>query len=121
MSLRHTAPDGHVVVSHHHVDWLSPSGLGTWGDVRLALVGTAGTIEVRSNIDPAGQPGGEHLILVDAEAPRRVDVSAVALDWATRLRADVLDGSDTFQPHEHAAAACRIVLNAQRVADEGQP
>ena len=32
----------------HEVDLLSPAGLGTWGDVRLAVVGTTGTLEVRA-------------------------------------------------------------------------
>ena len=55
--------------------------------------------------------------LVDAEAPRRIDTSGVELDWAERLVADVRDGTDTFIGHDHAFAACRIVLDAQRVAE----
>ena len=120
MSLRHTTEDGRVVLSDHHVDWLSPPGLGTWGDVRLIVTGTAGTMEIRSNIDPAGEPGGEHLIVVDAEAPRRIDVSGVELDWAERLVADVRHGTDTLIGHEHTVAACRIVLDAQRLAEAGR-
>ena len=113
MSLRHTTTDGRVVLGDHHVDWLSPAGLGTWGDVRLVLTGTAGSIEVRSNIDVAGEPGAEHLILVDAEPARRVDCSGVAIDWAERLRADIELGTDSFMEHDHTVAACRIVLDAQ--------
>ena len=118
MSLRHTTIDGRVVLSDHHVDYLSPSGLRTWGDVRLMVTGTAGTIEVRSNIDPAGEPGAEHLIVVDDGPPRRVDTSGVALDWAERLRADIEDGTDTFLGHRHTIAACDITLSAQRLAEE---
>ena len=118
MSLRHPTNAGRTVLSDHHVDWLSPSGLGTWGDVRLVVTGTAGTIEVRANIDPAGQPGAEHLIVVDGDAPRRIDVAEVTLDWAERLVADVRGGTDTFIGHEHTVAACTIVLDAQRVAEE---
>jgi predicted dehydrogenase len=117
MSLRHTTAAGRTVLSDHHVDWLSPSGLGTWGDVRLVVTGTSGTMEVRANIDPAGEPGGEHLIVVDGEAPRRIDVAEVALDWAERLTADARDGTDTFVGHDHTVAACRIVLDAQRAAE----
>jgi hypothetical protein len=121
MSLRHTTADGRVVVSDHHVDWLSPPGLGTWGDVRLVVHGTAGTMEVRSNVDPAGEPGAEHLIVVDDGPPRRVDTSAVALDWAERLVADVADGTDTLVPHDHIVAACRTTLAAQALAEDLAP
>ena len=118
MSLRHLNAAGRVVVSDHHVDYLSPAGLGTWGDVRLMVTGTTGTVEVRSNIDPAGPPGGEHLIIVDDEAPRRVDVSGVELDWATRLCADMADRTDTFMTHEHTSGACAITLEAQRLGED---
>lgn len=117
MSLRHVTDDGRVVLSHHHVDWLSPAGLGTWGDVRLVLTGTTGTIEVRSNIDVAGEPGAEHLILVDGERARRVDCSGGELDWAQRLVADVETGTDTLASHAHTIAACELVLRAQAVAE----
>lgn len=113
MSLRHTTDDGRVVLSDHHVDWLSPAGLGTWGDVRLVLTGTDGSIEVRSNIDVTGAPGGEHLILVDGDSARRVDCSGVAVDWSTRLVSDITEGSDTLMTHDHAVAACRLALDAQ--------
>ena len=32
----------------HDVDFLTPAGLGTWGDVRLSIVGTTGTLEARA-------------------------------------------------------------------------
>ena len=117
MSLRHTTADGRVVLSDHHVDWLSPAGLGTWGDVRLTLTGTTGSIEVRSNIDVAGAPGGEHLIIVDADSARRVDCSDVRIDWAQRLRADIELGTDSFMDHDHTVAACRLALAAQAHAE----
>jgi predicted dehydrogenase len=117
MSLRHTTTDNRVVLSDHHVDWLSPAGLGTWGDVRLFITGTTGSIEVRSNIDVVGHPGAEHLILVDGASARRIDCSGVVIDWAERLRADVELGTDSFMTHDHVVAACNIVLDAQRVAD----
>lgn len=117
MSLRHTTVDDHVVLSDHHVDWLSPAGLGTWGDVRLTVTGTTGTIEVRSNIDVTGVPGGEHLIVVDGDGARRVDCSAVALDWAERLRSDIADGTDTFVGQDHTFAACSLALTAQSHAE----
>ncbi|NLA37084.1 MAG: Gfo/Idh/MocA family oxidoreductase, partial [Actinobacteria bacterium] len=125
-----------VVLSDHHVDWLTPDGLPTWGDVRLSVTGTAGAIEVRSNLDIAGAPGAEHLFLVDGTDTRRVDCSGVAVDWASRLIADVRandrvhgqanpdrapdpdssastdSGNDTLCAHEHTVEACAITLRA---------
>ncbi len=63
------------VVGDHRLDYLTADGLGTWGDVRLTIVGTDGVIEARANVDVAGQPGAEHLLVVDADGTRRVDVS----------------------------------------------
>ena len=60
------------IVGDHRLDYLTADGLGTWGDVRLTIVGTEGVIEARANVDVAGSPGGEHLIVVDAEGTRRV-------------------------------------------------
>lgn len=118
MSLRHTSPSGRVVWSDHRVDYLSPAGLGTWGDVRLSITGTTGTLEVRSNIDPVGQPGSEHLILVDDTSARRVDTTNVTLDWAHRLLADIEHRTDTFMSHDHVLDACDIALRAQQLADQ---
>ena len=118
MSLHHFNSDYRTVMSDHRVDWLSPAGLGTWGDVRLMITGTTGTIEVRSNIDAAGQPGGQHLIITDADSTRRIDTSEVELDWPLRLVTDIATGSDDFMNHRHVFDACSIVLHAQRDADE---
>lgn len=115
---------GHLVlagggaVGHHRVDYLTPAGLGTWGDVRLTVVGTEATAEVRANIDPAGAPGADHLILVDGDGTRRVDCSGVELDWAERLVADVRDGGERFQPAGHSEAVTRLTLEAADAALE---
>jgi predicted dehydrogenase len=107
---------GHAV-GHHRVDYLTPAGLGTWGDVRLTLVGTEATAEVRANVDPAGAEGADHLIVVDGAGTRRVDCSEVALDWAERLCADVADDGERFQPRGWSEAVTRITLDAATAAE----
>jgi len=98
------------------VDWYTPAGLGTWGDVRLTVLGTEGTIELRKNVDPAGRPGGEHLILVDAKETRHVDCSRDPLDFGRRLLADVVEGTETALPHARAFQAQDLALVAQEMA-----
>jgi predicted dehydrogenase len=105
------------VVGEHRVDWLSPPGLGTWGDARLTITGTAGTIEVRANVDVDGRPGGEHLLLVDGEGSRRVDVSGDPLPWPELLVADLADGGERLMSQDHVVAVCDLALRAQEQAE----
>lgn len=100
----------------HRVDLLSPAGLGTWGDVRLTVVGTTGTLEVRANIDVVGNPGAEHLIHVDADGARRVDVAAVPIDWASTLLADLADGDERLMTQNHVFRVAELTLAAQSMA-----
>ena len=98
------------------LDYLTADGLGTWGDVRLTIVGTEGVIEARANIDVAGEPGAEHLIVVDAAGTRRVDVSNRPVDWAEQFLADLADGGERLMSQAHVVAVCDLVLRAQQAA-----
>ena len=100
----------------HEVDFLSPAGLGTWGDVRLEVTGTTGTCEVRANIDVTGRSGEEHLIHVDADGARRVDVSDITLDWAEIMLADVADDGERLMTQSHVLAVSELTLDAQEHA-----
>ena len=57
------------------VDWFTQDGLPTWGDGRLVILGSEGTIELRKYIDIAGRPGGDHLFIVDRKGVRHMDCS----------------------------------------------
>jgi predicted dehydrogenase len=73
------------------VDWFTPDGLATWGDGRLFIMGTDGSIEVRKNIDLAGRAGAEHLLLVDAKGTRYFDCKNEPLPYGERLVDDILN------------------------------
>jgi predicted dehydrogenase len=105
------------VVGEHRVDLLSPPGLPTWGDVRLTVVGTEGTLEVRANIDVAGVPGAEHLIVTDADGVRRIDVSDDPLPWAEHALADLADAGERLCTQAHVLDVCDLALEAQERAD----
>jgi len=104
------------VVGDHRLDYLTAKGLGTWGDCRLTIVGTEGTIEARSNIDVAGVEGAEHLIVVDAENARRIDISDVVVDWGEQLVADLADGGERLMTQQHAIDVTDVCLRAQAAA-----
>ncbi|WP_040493282.1 Gfo/Idh/MocA family protein [Ilumatobacter nonamiensis] len=104
------------VVGDHRVDFLTPDGLDSWGDVRLQIVGTRGTAEARANVDPAGEAGAEHLIVVDREGTRRVDVSEHDVDWAPRFLADLRDDGERLMSQAHVLEVCDLTLRAQEAA-----
>ena len=55
--------------------------------------------------------------MVDAKGTHRIDCGTTKVDWAKRLVADVVDGSDTFVSAEHVRAVSDLTLRAQEAAD----
>jgi predicted dehydrogenase len=98
------------------VDWFTQDGLPVWGDGRLFMLGTQGTIELRKYIDIAGKPGGDHLFVVDRQGTRHVDCSATRITYGEQLRDDVLNRTDTAMPQAHCFRATEIALTAQAKA-----
>jgi predicted dehydrogenase len=114
MNFRSATATGYV-----RVDWFTPSGLGTWGDGRLTLVGTEGYIELRKYIDIAGRPGKDHLFLVDGKGTHYMDCSEQELFYGKALIADVLNRTATAMPQARCYKAMEIALTAQQMAERG--
>lgn len=98
------------------VDWLTPQGLPSWGDVRLFLLGTEGTIELRKNVDVMGREGRDHLFLVNQTGTHYIDCSGVELPFATQFLRDVQDRTETAMTQAHCFLACELALTAQAQA-----
>jgi len=98
------------------VDWFTPGGLGTWGDGRLIILGTDGTIELRKYCDIGGRPGGDHLFLVDRESTRYIDCRDVELPYGRQLIHDILHRTETAMTQEHCFLAMELALKAQTQA-----
>lgn len=101
------------------VDWFTPDGLPTWGDGRLTILGTDGYIELRKYVDPTGQDGKDHLILVDNKGMQRIDCSGVELPFGRQLVADVLNRTETAMTQAHCFKAMELALQAQALAERG--
>ncbi len=99
------------------VDWFTPDGLSTWGDGRLFIVGTEGTIELRKYLDIAGRPGADHLFLTDRNGMQHIDCSGVELPYGRQLVADIRDRTETAMGQEHCFKAMELALKAQRAAE----
>jgi predicted dehydrogenase len=111
LNLRSDKATGYI-----RVDWLTPRGLSTWGDVRLFLLGTEGYIELRKNIDIGGRPGKDHLFIVDQQSARYIDCSRVELPYGRQLVYDVLNRTETAQSQARAFLASELSLLAQQQA-----
>lgn len=98
------------------VDWLTPKGLNTWGDVRLFLLGTAGYIEIRKNCDVAGREGNNHLFLVNHQGTRYIDCSDVPLPYGKCLIDDIINRTQTAMSQSLCFVASELALIAQKQA-----
>jgi len=98
------------------VDWFTPGGLDTWGDVRLFILGTEGTIEVRKNIDLQGKAGGNHLFIFDQHSTRYINCAGVPTPFGEQIVADVLNRTETAMTQAHCFLASRLALQAQAAA-----
>ncbi len=107
-------PDATGIISVH---WFTQDGLPTWGDGRLFIVGTEGTIELRKYVDVAGAPGIDHLILVDRKGVQRIDCSNVELPFARQLLEDVRNRTETAMPQDRCFKATELALKAQAMAE----
>ncbi|TGQ45797.1 Gfo/Idh/MocA family oxidoreductase [Mesorhizobium sp. M00.F.Ca.ET.216.01.1.1] len=99
------------------VDWFTPDGLPTWGDGRLFIVGTEGTIELRKYIDIAGRQDKDHLFIVDRSGVRHIDCCHVELPYGRQLAADIRDRTETAMGQEHCFKAMELALKAQALAE----
>ena len=98
------------------VDWFTPDGLPTWGDGRLFVTGTHGSIEVRKYIDIEGRPGTNHVFLADQKGTRHVDCSQAPLDFFQTLRNDIEQRTQTCMTQAHVFKVCELALKAQSLA-----
>jgi predicted dehydrogenase len=98
------------------VDWFTPDGLPVWGDGRLFILGTEGTIELRKYADVGGRPGGDHMFLVDRSGARHVDGSRTRITYGEQLRDDVLNRTETAMPQQHCFLVTEVALKAQAQA-----
>ena len=100
------------------IDWFTPDGLPTWGDVRLTILGTEGYIELRKNVDIGGRPGGDHLFLVDQKETKYIDCSKQPLPYGEQLVSDILNRTETAMPQAHCFLATELALKAQKQAQK---
>ncbi len=103
------------------VDWFTPDGLPTWGDGRLFVLGTDGTIELRKYVDIAGRPGTDHLFIADHAGTQHIDCRALAVTYFRDFANDVTNRTETAMSQRHSFTVCRLALEAQARATRFAP
>lgn len=111
MLLRGNGGEGYV-----RLDWYTPDALPTWGDGRLFVLGTEGSIELRKYVDLVGRPGTDHLFLVNGERYDYEDTSAAGMPYFARLLADVNHRTETAMTQAHCFRVTELAIRAQQMA-----
>jgi predicted dehydrogenase len=107
--------------NYQRIDWLTPRGLGTWGDGRTVILGADGYIELRKYINVATDQTGDHLFLVNGEGERHYPLHGqVGFPFFGQLILDSLNRTEMAMTQEHAFKAAEISLQAQALADAGR-
>lgn len=98
------------------VDWYTPDALPTWGDGRLFILGTEGTIELRKYVDVAGREGTDHLFLFNGNTCEHVNCADAGLPYFANLANDVRDRTETACDQAHTFKVMELALSAQAQA-----
>lgn len=104
------------------VDWFTPDGLSTWGDGRMFITGTKGTIEVRKYVDVAREESGDHLYLVTEEGEKHYALTGeVGFPFFGEMVKDCINRTENAMTQEHIFKAQELCLLAQEKAEVLQP
>jgi len=100
------------------IDWFTPDGLRTWGDGRLFITGTKGSIELRKYVDIATDHGMDQLYLVDENGEQRIDCQGkVGYPFFGAFILDCINRTENAMTQAHAFKAAELCLIAQAQAD----
>lgn len=102
------------------MDWFTPSGLRAWGDGRVFIVGTKGTVEIRKYVN-VGQDddSADNIYFVDSSGEHHISASGtVGFPFFGDFILDCIDGKDRAMSEAHVLESARIALEAQDMAKE---
>lgn len=103
--------------NYFRVDWLTPDGLGTWGDGRAFILGTEGYIELRKNTNVAHSSAGDQLYLVNGDGEYHMNLKGkVGIPFFGALILDCLERTENAMTQAHAFKAAELSLKAQEKA-----
>ena len=98
------------------VDWFTPDSIKVFGDGRLTILGTEGTIELRKYVDIARSDKGSNLYLANNKETIYVDCNDTNLPFGGQLVDDILNRTETAMTQAHCFLATELALKAQKMA-----
>ncbi|WP_046174552.1 Gfo/Idh/MocA family protein [Domibacillus indicus] len=102
---------------YFRVDWLTPDGLGVWGDGRTFILGTEGYIEIRKYIDIARDERGDHVYWSNKEGTFHENVKGkVGFPFFGELILDCLNRTEQAMTQAHVFKTAELCLLAQEKA-----
>ena len=110
-----------TAIGSMRLDWFTPDGLPDWGDGRLFVVGTEGTLELRKNLDLEGRAGGDHMFVVNRQRTRYQDCSRLVVTYYRDFLTDVAERGGRMLDGGRVFSVCRLALRCQAEADRFTP
>ena len=98
------------------VDWFTPDSVKVFGDGRLTILGTEGTIELRKYVDIAKSDKGSNLYLANNKETVYIDCNDTVLPFGGQLVDDILNRTETAMTQDHCFLATELALKAQKMA-----
>jgi len=102
---------------YFRVDWFTPDGLKAWGDGRVFIVGTEGTLEIRKYLDVAVSSEGDHLYLVDKQGEHKIDATGtVGFEFFGKFILDCLNRTEEAIKQDHVLLAMHLAIQSEEQA-----
>lgn len=99
------------------VHWFTPDGLPTWGDGRIFITGTKGSIEIRKYLNVGAEETGDHLFLVTQDEVEHFQLTGqVGVSFYKDLIFDCLNRTERTMTQEHIFTVHELALTAQKEA-----
>ena len=103
---------------YFRLDWFTPDGLGAWGDGRVFLVGTKGTIEIRKYLNVAESSDGDNVYLVNETGEHKFQVTGqVGFVFFGDFILDCMNRTEKTMTQEHVFKAMELAITAQNMAE----
>lgn len=100
------------------VDWFTPDGLSAWGDGRVFIIGTEGTMEIRKYVNIAADGGKDHVFIVDNNGESHEEATGkIGFPFFGAFIRDILDKTENSIPQERVFESTRLALEADRMAE----
>ncbi|VGO13724.1 D-xylose dehydrogenase [Pontiella desulfatans] len=100
------------------LDWFTPDGSPVWGDGRVFVVGTEGTLEARKYMDVGRKAPDSRIFLTTGDEVQEIECfENVGFPFFGELILDCIHRTENAMTQEHAFKAAELSLQAQAMAD----